>query len=137
MAENLYNDLEKVLKDFSDFLHPKIALIKPAVRALAAIVPRINDLITQLIGLLQNLKTEIQNLNVGAIQNLDQVSAFTGHVTTFLTSAKALLPDQATTIDEVLDIANVVGSLPTIDQVKGKIIELVDGLVTDLTSLKA
>jgi len=137
MAENLYEDLKNTLQDFKDFLEPKMAVIKPAVQALAQLVPRINDLISQLIELLGKVKTEIQNLNVGAIQNLDDVSQFTQHAKDFLTSAKTLLPEQAATIDEILGVADVVGSLPTIDQVKGEITSLIDALVADLNQLKS
>ena len=43
-------------------------------------------------------------------------------MTAFLNTAKALLPDEAATIDQVLGAANVIGSLPSLDQVKAEII---------------
>jgi hypothetical protein len=52
-------------------------------------------------------------------------------------AAKALLPDNASDIDAVKDIANVVSGLPSIDEVKGEIIALIDAIVAHLNSLKS
>jgi phage-related protein len=137
MAENLYQDLKNLLQEFKDFLDPKIAVIKPAVQALAALIPQINDLLTQLITVLQEVKTTVQNLDVGAISHLSDVTDFTGHIKTFLTEAKKLVPAQAATIDEALNTVDVVGSLPSIDQVRTEIVSLIDDLIGDLNQLKA
>ena len=118
------------------FLEQNTATIKPAIQALAGIVPQVVTLIDQLIGLLGQVKTAIQNLNVSAIPGLAEVSQFTTSVTTFLTTAKGLLPDEKDTIDEVLAAAGVVGSLPSLDQVKAEIIALIDAIVADLNQLK-
>lgn len=136
MATNLYQDLKNVLQEFTDFLDPKVAVIKPAIRALAALIPQINDLLDQLISVLNQVKTTIQNLDVGAIQGLDEVTTFTAHVRTFLGEAKKLLPDQSSTIDTALGTLDVVGSLPSIDQVRGEIVTLIDHLVQTLSGLK-
>jgi ABC-type transporter Mla subunit MlaD len=133
---NLYEDLKDALQDLKDFLQANTATIKPAVQALAGIVPQVVTLIDELIGLLQQVKTEIQNLNVGAIPGLAEVSGFTDNVTTFLETAKALLPEQKETIEDVLGAASVVGSLPSLDQVKGEIISLIDAIIANLNQLK-
>jgi phage-related protein len=137
MAENLYQDLKDLLQEFKDFLDPKVAVIKPAVQALAALIPQINDLINQLITILQQVKTTVQNLNVSAIPNLSDVTDFTGHIQAFLTEAKKLVPAQASVIDEALNTVAVVGSLPSIDQVRTAITTLIDQLIADLSQLKS
>ncbi len=134
---NLYEELKDALKDLKDFLEENTDIIKPAVQALAALVPQVNTLIDELIGLLGDVKTEISNLDVSAIPGLSEVSQFTTTVTAFLNTTKALLPDQAATIDEVLGAANVIGSLPSLDQVKAEILSLIDAIIANLGELKA
>lgn len=138
MAEqtNLYQELKDALQELKDFLQQNMATIKPAIQALASLVPQVVTLIDDLIGLLDQVKTEINNLNVSGIPGLSQVSEFTQTVTTFLNTAKALLPDEASTIDEVLGAANVIGGLPSLDQVKQEIIQLIDAIIADLNQLK-
>jgi hypothetical protein len=133
---NLYKDLENALNDFKTFLDSNTATIAPAIKALEAVVPQISDLVTKLVDLMGKMKTEITNLNVTGIAGLDQVSKFTNAITTVLTTAKSLLPDQATTIQDVLDVTNVVTGLPSLDTVKQDIIKLIDGIVADLGQLK-
>jgi len=82
------------------------------------------------------VKTEINSLNVSGIPGLSEVSQFTQTVTTFLNTAKALLPNEASTIAEVLGAAIVIGSLPSLDQVKQEIIQLIDAIIADLNQLK-
>jgi hypothetical protein len=93
-------------------------------------------LIDKLITLMGQLKTEIQNLDVGAIPGLDKVSAFTNGIKTLLTTAANLLPDQKADIEEVLGVVNVVSGLPTLDTVKADILALIDAIVADLNTLK-
>jgi ABC-type transporter Mla subunit MlaD len=133
---NLYQELRDALQELKDFLQQNTGTIKPAIQALASLVPQVVTLIDDLVGLLNQVKTEINNLNVSGIPGLSQVSQFTQTVTTFLNTAKALLPNEASTIDEVLGAASVIGSLPSLDQVKQEIIQLVDAIVADLNQLK-
>jgi phage-related protein len=138
MAEKtIYEELRDILKDFKEFLDDKVAIIKPAINALAAIVPQIIELIDKLVSLVNQLKTEINNLNVGAIPALGEVSTFTQKIKAFLEVSKKLLPEQTGTIDEVLAVADVVTGLPTLDQVKAEIITLIDAIIGHLNSLKA
>ena len=136
-APNLYQELKDALKKFKDFLDTNVPVIKPAIQALASMIPQINELIDKLIGLMGDLKTEISNLNVGAIPGLDKVSQFTTSVKTLLETSKNLLPDQAGTIDDVLGVVEVVGGLPTLDNVKDEILTLIDQIVGHLNSLKS
>jgi ABC-type transporter Mla subunit MlaD len=133
---NLYQELRDALQELKDFLQQNTGTIKPAIQALASLVPQVVTLIDDLVGLLNQVKTEINNLNVSGIPGLSQVSQFTQTVTTFLNTAKALLPNEASTIDEVLGAASVIGSLPSLDQVKQEIIQLVDAIIADLNQLK-
>jgi len=135
--ENLYQELKDVLQDFKDFLDENVATIKPAVQALSSLIPQINELIDKLIDLLGKLKTEIENLDLSAIENLEKVSTFTEKTKDFLNASKNLLPDEADTIDEVLAVADVVSGLPSLDEVKTDILSLIDAIVTHLNSLKA
>ena len=136
-APNLYEELKQVLKQLKDFLDQNVATIKPAVTALKELVPQITDLLNELIGLLGKLKTEIQNLNVGAIPGLDKVSAFTAGVKALLDTTRKLLPNEAGTIDSVAAAADVVTGLPSVDQLKTEIISLIDAIIGHLNSLKS
>jgi len=138
MAEpNLFQELKDALTEFKTFLDTNVPVIKPAIQALKSIIPQIGDLLDKLIDLMGKLKTAINNLNVGAIPGLDKVTTFTQGVKTLLETAKNLLPNEATTIDDVLSVANVAGSLPSVDQLKAEILSLIDAIVVHLNSLKA
>src|SRR5579864_876430 len=135
MATNLYADLKTALSDFKTFLDKNTATIKPAIKALEAVVPQVSGLVTKLVDLMGKMKTEIQNLNVAGVPGLDQISKFTDAITTVLTTAKNLLPDQATNIQDVLNVTSVVTGLPTFDTVKKDILTLIDGIIADLNQL--
>ena len=136
-APNLYEELKQVLKELKDFLDQNVATIKPAVTALKQLVPQITDLLNELIGLLGKLKSEIQNLNVGAIPGLVKVATFTAGVKALLDTTRKLLPNEAGTIDSVAAAADVVTGLPSVDQLKAELISLIDAIVGHLNSLKA
>src|SRR6266550_3342456 len=123
--QNLFQELKDALTQFKTFLTgPDFETIKTAIKALKAIVPQIGELLDKLIDLMGKLKTAINNLDVGAIQNLDKVTAFTQGVKTLLETAKNLLPDEASTIDDVLAAADVAGSLPSVTNLKKEITDL-------------
>jgi phage-related protein len=136
-AQNLFDELKAALTSFKQFLDTNVATIKPAIKALESIVPQITELITKLIDLMGKLKTEINNLNPGAVgEGLGKVTEFTNATKALLTTAKDLLPDEASTIDDVLSVVNVVSALPSLDAVKAEIIALIDAIVADLNQLK-
>ncbi len=135
MATNLFEDLKKALQELKDFLAEKEPVIEPAVKALKGLGLPIGDLLTELITLLNKLKTEINNLDTSQIPVLNDVSAFTGAVRSALEAAKTLLPDEAADIDKVLGIADVVTSLPSLDQIKQEITDLIDAINGDLDKL--
>jgi hypothetical protein len=136
-APNLFEELKNALTEFKTFLDQNVGTIKPAINALAALIPQINDLIDKLIDLMGRLKTEIENLDVGNIPGLAEASEFTEKIKSLLTTTKSLLPDQAGTIDDVLEVATVVSGLPSLDAVKGEIIALLNAINTHLASLKS
>lgn len=138
MAADLFNDLKDVLQEFKDFLDDKVPVITPAIQALKTIIPdQINSLLDLLSGLMTKLKTEIQNLDVSAIPGLSDAAEFMERIKAFVTAAKALLPDDASDLDAVADAANVIGSLPSLDDVKDEIIALLDAISAHLNTLKA
>ena len=137
-APNLFDELKDALTKFKTFLHDNVGTIKPVIAALKSIVPQITELIDKLIDLMGKLKTEIDKLNPGAVgAGLGKVTEFTDATKALLESAKALLPNEAGTINEVLDVANVVSSLPSLDAVKDQLKQLIDEIVADLNQLKA
>lgn len=137
MATNLFDDLKKALQELKDFLAAKKDLIKPAVSALKGLGLPIGDLLTQLITLLNKLKTEITNLDTSQVPGLSDISSFTGSVRSVLEAAKSLLPDESAEIDQVLGVADVVTSLPSLDQIKQEITDLIDAIVADLQDLNS
>lgn len=138
MAEtNLFQELKDVLQDFKEFLDENVPTIKPAISALAALIPQINELLDLLIGLMNSLKTEIENLDVSAIPGLEEVAGFTTKIRAFLEAARNLLPEESDTIDEVLSVADVVTGLPSLDEVKAEILSLITAITAHLNSLKA
>ncbi len=137
MAEkNLFEELKDVLQEFKDFLDTNVPTIKPAIQALASLIPQIVELLDLLIGLMGDLKTEITNLDVDAIPGLAEASEFTEKVKNFLEAAKNLLTDQADTIDEVLSVAEVVTGLPSLKEVRDEILALIKDITDHLTDLK-
>jgi ABC-type transporter Mla subunit MlaD len=133
---NLYQQLKDALQEFKDFLDENVPIIQPAIAALGAMIPQIEQLLDQLIELMGDLKEEINNLDVGAIPGLAEVSQFTAGIKTLLETSRNLLPQQAGTINDVLAVVDVVGSLPSLDDVKGEINTLIDAIVVHLNSLK-
>jgi hypothetical protein len=136
MPDNLFQELNDLLQEFKTFLDQNVPTIRPAIQAIASLVPQATELIDKLIDLMNKLKTEIQNLDVSAIPGLDKATEFIDRVKAFLEAAKNLLPDEAGTINDVLSVADVVGGLSGLDDVKQDILECIDAIVVHLNSLK-
>lgn len=136
MDENIFKELDDLLKEFRAFLDENVPTIKPAIQSIASLFPQVTEVIDKLIELMNKVKTEIQNFDVSSIPGLDKATEFINMVKSFLTSARALLPDEAGTIDDVLSAADVVGSLSGLDDVKQSILDSIDAIVTHLNSLK-
>ena len=138
MAEkNIYQELKVALEDFKKFFFFFLAVIRPAFQQLASLIDGIVDVIDLLVNLMNQIKTEIQNLDVSNIQGLSEVSEFTAKITGFLDASADLLPDDAQgTVDNIRSALNVVGGLPSLDEVKQDILDLIDAIVGQLNSLK-
>lgn len=138
MAEkNLFEQLEAALTDFKQFLDENVPVIKPAINAIAELIPQVNELLDLLIGLMNDLKTEIQNLDVSAIPGLEEVSEFTGKIGGLLEATAKLLPEASDEIEEISDVADVVTGLPSLDELKAEIVTLIDAVLAHLNSLKS
>jgi hypothetical protein len=136
--QNLYQDLKNALEQFKGFLDTNAPVIKPAIGPInTALGGRLFELLDKLIALMNQLKTEINGINVGAVPGLSQVSQFTTAVKTLLETSKNLLPNEAATIDDVLGVVNVVSSLPSLDTVKADIISLINDIIGHLNNLKS
>lgn len=134
---SLFEDLKNALKDFKEFLDENVNTIKPAIAALKSLVPQITELLDKLVDLMGKLKTEINELNVSAIPGLAEASEFTDKMKNFLNAMKTLLPDEAGEIDSVLEVANLVTGLPSLDEVKAEILSLIDAIIGHLNTLKS
>ena len=134
---SLFEDLKTALQEFKDFLDDNVNTIKPAIAALKSIVPQITDLLDKLVELMGKLKTEIQDIDVNAIPGLAEASEFTEKMTGFLNAMKTLLPDEADEIDDVLEVAELVTGLPSLESIKAEILSLIDAIVGHLNTLKS
>jgi hypothetical protein len=136
-APNLFEELKEALTKFKDFLDENTDTIKPAIQALASIVPKITELIDSLIELMGKLKNEIDKLNPGVLgDSLTKITQFTGATKTLLETAKGLLDDDKA-INEVLEVVDIVSSLPSLDAIKDEIKQLIDSIVANLNKLKS
>ena len=133
----LFEDLKKALADFKKFLDDNIGTIKPAIVALRSLIPQITDLLTKLIDLLTKIKTEIDKLASTPIPGVDKVAAFTSGIKTLLQAAENLLPDEKSTIDDVLKVTDVVTGLPSVADLQKEIDSLLDAIIAHLNSLKS
>jgi phage-related protein len=138
MAEdNIYQELKDVLEDFKTFLDEQADTIRPAIQALASLIPQITEVIDLLVNLMNQIRTEIENLDVSSIEGLSEVSDFTGQISSFLDAAADLLSDEVSgTVDDIRSALNVIGGLPSLDEVKQDILDLIDAIVGDLQSLQ-
>jgi ABC-type transporter Mla subunit MlaD len=135
---NLFEDLKRVLTEFKTFLDANVGTIRPAIQTLGSVVPQLRELIGQLATLLTQLKTEVHNLNPGAVAGdaLAKVTEFSTSTRTLLETAKNLLPAQAAAIDQVLGALDVVGSLPSLGAIKAEIESLLDAVINHVRSLQ-
>lgn len=134
---NIYEDLKKALEDFNKFLEDNVATIRPAIQQLASMIPGIVDVIDLLVNLMNDIKTEIENLDVSNIPGLSEVSEFTTMITGFLDASGDLLPEGSEgTVSDIRSALNVVGGLPSLDEVKQDILDLIVAIVGHLNSLK-
>jgi ABC-type transporter Mla subunit MlaD len=135
---NVYQQLKDALAKFQKFIDDNKTTLTDAIRLLKKVVPQVSDLLTKLIDLMNKLKDAINKIDLSSITGaLPKLSELTSNVTNFLTTAEGLLPQEKAVIDEVLNAAKVVTSLPSLDTLKSDILAALDKLIGDLQSLNA
>jgi hypothetical protein len=136
-SPTLFRDLRNALSNLKTILDTNAAILKPALQTLRVVLPQVGDLVTEVISLLNSLKTEIQNLDVSNVTGLPQLANFATAADAVLTKAENLLPDRKADIDSVLGVLSVIESLPSLAAVRQDILTLIDGIVADLNTLNA
>lgn len=137
-APNLFQELQNVLTEFNEFLTQHRGTIKPAIAPLDQLTGgRATELIDALIDLMGKLKNEINQLDPNIVPGLAEVTEFTESVKTLLETSKGLLPDEADTIDDILDVADIVTGLPSVADLKTALIGLIEDIIGHLNFLKA
>lgn len=120
------------LSDFNGFLtSTTFGLVAEAIRTIGAQFPAINALIDQLIGLMTQLDTELDNLNLDAA--LSRVPTFVGAVRSLLEGAAQMFdpPEPPAGLGEALD------AVEDIAEVLQQIRVLIPGITEVLEDLKA
>jgi hypothetical protein len=136
MAVNVYDELKNALVQVNTILDQGTDIIKPAVHALASVVPQINELLDKVIDLLGRLKVEINKLDVSALP-VDKVLPFLNGLGSLLETSRNVLPaDSKETIDTAADVINVIKTIPTPEQIKTEVIGLLDSVTAHITALK-
>lgn len=107
------------LESFNTFLtSPSFGTVKDAIQRIGAQFPAINALIDQLVGLMTQLDTELDNLNLDTA--LDEVPTFVGAVRSLLEGAAQMFvpPEPPEGLGEALqaveDIAAVLQRIRTL-----------------------
>lgn len=130
-VEETLGELDQALLDFRIFLETDNTVqdIKTTVDTLSTIVPPVSQILTKLITLLNELRSYIAALDVTEIPGVDvnQVFDFTDQVKNTLESAKSFVPDQAATIDDIVETADTINNLPEL--LKTRILENLDAII--------
>jgi hypothetical protein len=134
---NLFPDLRNALSNLKTILDTNGAILKSTLQTLKVVLPQVGDLVSQLISLMNSLKTEIQNLDVSNLTGLPQLASFATASDAVLQKAENLLVDRKADIDSVLGVLGIVESLPSLATVRQDILALIDGIVADLNTLNA
>ena len=136
MAVNVYDELKNALVQVNSILEQGTDIIKPAVHALAAVVPQINELLDKVLDLLGRLKVESNKLDVSAIP-VDKVLPFLDGLASLLETSRNVLPaDSKDTIDTASSVINVIKTIPTPEQIKAEVVGLLDSVSGHITALK-
>lgn len=138
-VQNIFSELKALLDDFDTFLSGEtVTQVTEAISAVAAIIPQVNELIDKPISILQALKTEIDKFSIGDIPNVSTVAGFAERLGAFLEASKTLLPQQAGTIDDVVDVAEVVAGLPNLsEQLKTELKAVIDRIIAKFNDMKS
>lgn len=138
-SANPYQDLKDALQELWDILDSseEYQAIAAAITALAVVFPDITKLIDELIGLLNQLKKAVEDLNVTGVPGLEKVTQVTAAATAIAKAAQVLLPDNKQDgVTSVLNLLSQVSGLPSLDTVKADIVQLIGDINGKLAALK-
>jgi hypothetical protein len=142
-VENAFETLNTNLQEFKNFLDNLVATgefaaLKTALQALQNFVPQIATMLNRVIALLQDLRNEIDGMDLGAIPNVGDAVTMVENVSSVLEAARAFLPGQKKEIDEVMNVAHMVSSIPGLTaDLKENILSCIDAIIIHFTNLKA
>lgn len=134
-AADLFLSLRSALSNLKSILDTNTATIKSAIQALKPVLPQAGDVVNQVVALMNQLKTTIQNLDVSNVPGLSPLSNFATSAESLLLTAEDLLPGQENEISTVLGELSVVAGLPSLVAVRQDILTLIDGVIADLNAL--
>ncbi len=140
MADNIFEQTRDALKDLDTFLSDeKVIAITTALDALLKLVEtfvdkdKINDALDSLVGLLGQVKAEIEKLDPSKIDGLDDLSKLAERMKNFITALKGLLPDAdlgaADGLAGILD-------LEPLTKIRDEILGLIESVSNKLKKLK-
>jgi phage-related protein len=142
-VENAFETLNSTLQEFRNFLDNLVATgefsaLKTALQTLQSFVPQIATMLNRVIALLQDLRNEIDGMDIGAIPNVDDAVTMLENVSSVLEAARAFLPGQENEIDEVMNVAHMVSSIPGLTtDLKENILSCIDAIIAHFSNLKA
>ena len=138
VAPNRFEELKSALDKLKTFLDDNVGVIKPGIAPLDQMTGgRMSEMITKLVDLMTSLKAEVDKLDPNVVPALSDHTTFTQNIKTLSETSMGLLPDQADTIDEILDVAEIVISLPSIELLREEIKALIDAIIPHLNALKS
>lgn len=132
----LYHELRDSLQGVKQFLDGNTQALKPGMGALFAAVPHTRHLLDNLIYLLNGFKANVQQLDSDQMSGVHEMTRFAVQLDDFLETAHDFLPDDSTAVRDVQRTARVLTSLSRLNEVKGELLFLVDGIVGHLYELK-
>lgn len=132
----LYHELRDSLQGVKQFLDGNTQALKPGMDALFAAVPHTRHLLDNLIYLLNGFKLNVQQLDIDQISGVPEMTRFAAQLDNFLDTAQDFLPEESTVVRDVQRTARVLTSLNRLNEVKGELLFLVDGIVGHLYELK-
>lgn len=134
-AQNLFEELRAALQDFSNYIKSNKEQLKKAIKAFLAMIPKSERLIEQLVNVFEQLKVSINQINVDSIEGLKEATEFAGKLNNFLEATKPLIPDVTEEIDDVLETVKLITSMPSLEEIKSDITDLLGAIILDVKSL--
>jgi hypothetical protein len=138
VTTTIYTDLKNALDTFRDFLTTNVPLLVPVVKALKLLGNQVDTLLTSLLDLMSQLRSEINALDLSSVStSLGQLTTFATATTTLLNISESLLPNDAAAITKAKNaVAAIAGLQQLTTTVQTDIIAAIDAIVVQLNSLK-